>query len=195
MGIPRDLIAQIDKAIGRALRNRMANLAARGVVQLVSAAGKLQKLQVGVLKDEDIDDAEHFEPYGFTSVPLGGAEAALIFPNGDRSHPIAVAVTDRRWRIKGLQGGEVAIYNNVGTKIVLKADGAVEITNGAGVAVPLATKADVAAIETAIAGATIAPNDGGASLQATIVSGLSSSLHGAAGTRTWPAGTTVLKAE
>ena len=174
MGIPRDLIAQIDKAIGRALRNRMANLAARGVVQLVSAAGKLQKLQVGVLKDEDIDDAEHFEPYGFTSVPLGGAEAALIFPNGDRSHPIAIAVTDRRYRPGGGQPGEVTVYNFTGAKITFTKDGNIIATpapggkvkiGSAAAADPPALSSELADLKSRIDSWMPVANDGGASLK------------------------------
>jgi phage baseplate assembly protein V len=120
----------------RPLAMRVANLAARAVVQLVDDAKKLQMLQIGVLQfdddsPEDVDDAEHHQPYGFSSVPLEGAEAVVIFPNSDRSHPLVVSVSDRRHRPTGGAPGEVTMYNSDGTKIVLRgAD--VEITPGPG---------------------------------------------------------------
>lgn len=43
------------------------------------------------------------------------AEAMMLYPNGDRSHPIAVCVDDRRVRPYGVQKGEVAHYSADGS--------------------------------------------------------------------------------
>lgn len=106
----------------------VANLVGRGVVAMVNAAGKLQRLQVKLLAGEVKDGIEHFESYGFTSKPLPGAEHLTFFLDGDRSHGITVVVTDRRYRIKGLPDGGVAIYDSAGACIVLSADGQITVT-------------------------------------------------------------------
>lgn len=92
----------------------------RGTVVLANAASKMQTLQMRLTAAEVKDGLEHFEPYGFTSNPLAGAEGLAAFLGGDRSHGVLLVVADRRYRIKGLQGGEVAIYTDEGDKIHLK---------------------------------------------------------------------------
>lgn len=131
MGLDRDTLAQLRQLL-RPLVTRIANIGARAVVQLVNDATKLQLLQVGVLADEDVDDAEHHQPYGFSSIPLAGAEAVLLFPNGDRSHPLAVVVSDRRHRPTGGEPGQVDLYNNTGARITMTKDGDIEIRPAAG---------------------------------------------------------------
>jgi phage baseplate assembly protein V len=109
------------------LRTRIANMVARAVVALVDDAGKLQVLQLGVLADETRDGCERFQEYGFTSVPLPGAEAVVLFVGGRRDHPLVVAVDDRRHRKTGLEPGESALYNHAGAYVLCKADGSVEV--------------------------------------------------------------------
>jgi phage baseplate assembly protein V len=184
MALDRDMLAQLQKLL-RPLATRVANTVARAVVQLVVDDTKLQLLQVGVLAGETLDNAEHHQPYGFSSVPLTGAEAVVVFPNGDRSHPLVVTVSDRRYRPTGGAPGEVTVYNDAGARVALLDDGTVEARSDAGVAVPLATKADLDNLKAAISGAVIVANDGGASLQSTILAALEA----------WPVGTSVLKGE
>lgn len=116
----------------RPLATRLANVIARATVQLASDGLKLQLLQLGVLAGETVDNAEHHQSYGFSSIPLAGAEAVVIFPNGDRSHPLAIAVSDRRYRPTGGQPGEVTVYNNVGSKVVMLASGDIQVTPAPG---------------------------------------------------------------
>ncbi len=123
------------------LRNRIANMVARAVVQLVADGGKLQALQLVVGADETRDGCERFQEYGFTSMPLAGAEAVVLFVGGRRDHGLVVAVDDRRHRMAGLEAGEVALYTNAGQSIVLKADGSIEI--GGGTMQPAALGQDV----------------------------------------------------
>jgi phage baseplate assembly protein V len=98
----------------------MKNLLARGTVVLVDAAKKLQGLQVRLTAGELKDGAEHFEPYGFTSNPLAGAEVLTAFIGGDRSHAVVLVAADRRYRIQALASGEVAIYTDEGDRIHFK---------------------------------------------------------------------------
>lgn len=61
-------------------------------------------------------------------MPLPGAEALAAFIGGNRDHGIVIAVDDRRYRLRGLEGGEVAIYTDEGDKIVLKRGNKIEVT-------------------------------------------------------------------
>ncbi|RON87435.1 hypothetical protein BK635_05350 [Pseudomonas chlororaphis] len=98
----------------------LTRLLARGTVVLANSANKLQSLQMRLTAGEVNDDMEHFEPYGFTSNPLAGAEGIATFLGGDRSHAIVLVVADRRFRLKALAPGEVAIYTDEGDKIHFK---------------------------------------------------------------------------
>lgn len=109
---------------------RVKNMVARGVVSLVDAGRKLQSLQLKLTAGEVKDSVEHFEPYGFTSNPLGGAEALALFLGGDRSHGVVVCVTDRRYRPQGLQPGEVCIFSHEGDEIRLKEGRVISVTAG-----------------------------------------------------------------
>jgi phage baseplate assembly protein V len=122
----------------RPLRVRLANLVARAVVSLVYDAKKMQALQVTVLDGETRDAVERFQNYGFTSVPLEGAEVILLCAGGRREHAVAIAVDDRRHRLKGLADGEVALYHKDGAKVLLKSDGSIEISPKSGSDVVLA---------------------------------------------------------
>jgi len=96
------------------------NMLARGTVVLVDALKKMQSLQMRLTAGELKDNAEHFEPYGYTSNPLAGAEVLTAFIGGDRSHAVVLVASDRRYRIQELKPGEVAIYTDEGDKIHLK---------------------------------------------------------------------------
>ena len=112
--------------MGRAL----SNLLARAVVRGLNTATKCQMLQVEMAGGEGKSDIEHMEPYGFTAAPLMGAEAVAAYFDGDRSHGVVLVVADRRFRIKGLQSGEVAVYDDQGQSVTLTRAGI--IVNGAG---------------------------------------------------------------
>jgi phage baseplate assembly protein V len=123
------LFGQLSKPIS----TRIANMVARATVKLVDDSKKIQILQVGVLKGETRSEIERFQNLGFTSVPEEGAEAVVLFVGGRRDHGYAVAVDDRRYRLKDLEPGEVAMYHKSGSKIVMKANGDIEVTADANV--------------------------------------------------------------
>lgn len=108
----------------------VTGMLARGSVVLANASKKLQTLQLRLTAREPKDNVEHFEPYGFTSCPEAGAEALVAFLGGDRSHAVAVMVTDRRVRLQGLKPGEVAIFTGEGVSLVLKNGRIAELTTG-----------------------------------------------------------------
>ena len=105
------------------LLRRIGNLLARGTLVAVNAASKMQGVQVRLLAGEVKDSIEHVEPYGFTSNPNPGAEAFALFFDGDRSHGIVMCIADRRYRMTGLETGEMAIHDDQGQYVHLKRDG------------------------------------------------------------------------
>ncbi len=102
------------------LKRRVFMMLARGVVRAIDDANGLQRMQIECLRGELLDSVERFQDYGFTSVPLEGAEMLAGFLNGNRDHGIIVRVDDRRYRLNGLAGGEVAIYTDEGDKVHFK---------------------------------------------------------------------------
>lgn len=103
------------------------NFLARGVLSLVNAGSKMQGLQMRLTADEVKDGMEHFEPYGLTSNPHPGAEALAAFLNGDRSHGVVISVSDRRFRLLGLESGEVALYTDEGDCLHFKRGRVIEV--------------------------------------------------------------------
>lgn len=109
------------------MRRKISLMLGRAVIKLVNDARAVQTNQLSILKDEVRDDVERFQEYGFTSVPLPGCEAMVGFFGGDRNHGIVFATEDRRYRLKGLEGGEVALYTDEGDKIHFKRGNIIEI--------------------------------------------------------------------
>lgn len=112
------------------LAARVRGMISRAVVSLVNDALKMQGLQVTLMADQTPDDAEHFQHYGFTSVPLPGAEGIALAVGGSTGHTVVINVDDRRYRIKPMQGGEVCLYDDQGQKVHLTRTGIV--IDGAG---------------------------------------------------------------
>lgn len=102
-----------------ALEGRVRGMVARAIVRLVDDARAAQELQLELLADESQDAVERFQNYGFTSVPHAGAEALVVFAGGLRSHGVVLAVEDRRYRLTGLEDGEVALFDDLGNVIKL----------------------------------------------------------------------------
>ena len=99
---------------------RIMMTVARAVIRRVNDTTKLQSEQITLMAGETRSDIERFQEYGLTSVPHEGAEAVVVFPGGNREHGLIIAVDDRRYRLKGLADGEVALYTDEGDKIHFK---------------------------------------------------------------------------
>lgn len=89
----------------QSLQRQVLGLIGRAVVKSINAASKCQMIDVELLAGQQKAGIEHLEPYGFTSRAKAGAEAVVLFPDGDRSHAVAITVSDRRYRMKGLKTG------------------------------------------------------------------------------------------
>ncbi len=90
-----------------------------------SKDGKMRRLQLAMRADETRDNLEHFEPYGFSSEPFtdGKTDALVHFLDDCKAHGIVVCVDDRRYRITGMEQGEVAIFDDKERHVYLKRDG------------------------------------------------------------------------
>ena len=106
---------------------RLGMLLGRCSLALVNAASKMQTLQVRLLAGEVKDGIEHFEPYGFTANPHPGAEGVAAFFAGDRSHGVVLCIADRRFRLKELKPGEVALYTDEGDRLHFKRGRVIEV--------------------------------------------------------------------
>lgn len=111
----------------RQISSRVASAIVRGVVSLVDDSTKAQILKVELLAQETRERVERIQQYGFTSHPFPGAEVVALGVGGNRDHTVIIAVDDRRYRLKGLAGGEVALYDDQGQKLVVTRTG-VEVT-------------------------------------------------------------------
>ncbi|MHC1701807.1 MAG: phage baseplate assembly protein V [Humidesulfovibrio sp.] len=121
----------MNASLYQSVLRKLHGMAARCVLRLASDGLKMQAVQVGLLDGETADDVERFQNYGITSVPLPGAEGVALFLGADRAHGVIIAMDDRRYRLKGLEGGEVALYSlddqeAHGHRIVLKRGGVIE---------------------------------------------------------------------
>lgn len=107
------------------LRRRLRMVVQRAVVEYVHAQNGRPFVQVVSTGGEPCD-AEFVQPFGLASTPVGGAGAVVLNLNGDRSHAIAINVGDNRYRVE-VAAGEVALYNQDGAKIHLKAGRIIDI--------------------------------------------------------------------
>jgi phage baseplate assembly protein V len=105
------------------LRRRVLLMIGRGIIRLVNDAHGMQRIQMDGLAGEVLDDVERMQEYGFTSVPLNGAVAVFVALAGERANSLVIAVDDRRYRLSGLNAGEVALYDDLGQSVHLKRNG------------------------------------------------------------------------
>lgn len=110
------------------LRVAIACKLLRGVVRRARPGGGTLRLQVETLAGDLQDDLEAFQDYGFASVPQDGAEVLVGSLAMARDHSIALRVEDRRYRLKTLSAGEVALYTDEGDSVVLERGRVVKVT-------------------------------------------------------------------
>lgn len=117
------------------LRLRLAALVGRGVLTTVDDTGKAQRVQLELLAGEVRAGLERLQAYGFTSHPQTGAEAITLNVGAIPGHQVVIMVDDRRYRLTGLDRGEVAVYDDLGSSIVLRRGNKIEVTAAAKVLV------------------------------------------------------------
>ena len=115
----RERVNEFRKLVGP-LQRSVRLMITRGVLALVDDTTKTQEMQLNLLQGEVLSGLERFQQYGFTSVPFAGAEAIAAFIAGNRTQGVVLVVGDKRYRITGLQGGEVALHDDQGQMIVIR---------------------------------------------------------------------------
>lgn len=116
-------VREIIREVLRPLARRVDGLVSRGTLsKAVNDDTKLQSAQVRGLDGAD-DAVERFQQYGLTSVPNAGAEVIVVNVGGASDHQVIVACDDRRYRLRGLQSGEVALYDDQEQVVILSRDG------------------------------------------------------------------------
>lgn len=120
-------LAQAVHLLTAPLRRRVMLLVGRAIVRLSNDAGGLQTCQLGLLAHETREGVERLQEYGFTSRPHDGAEAVAVFVGGNRDHGLVIAIDDRRYRLRELEQGEVALYDDLGQVVRLRRDGSVHV--------------------------------------------------------------------
>lgn len=135
---------RLTQAISQKAQNTINDLrqAFRGVLNLVKSADNIQKVQVSGLADETLQDVELMQHFGFTSVPPANTQAVILPIGGQTSHGIVIATENGAFRVKNLQGGEVAVYDESGSSIVLKKGRLIEIDCDV-LKIKAATKVDI----------------------------------------------------
>lgn len=99
----------------------------RGVLNTVKSGGDIQKVQISALADETLQDVELMQQFGLTSVPPEQTEAVIIPIGGRTTHGIVIATENGAFRVKNLNKGEVAIYDQSGSTVILKNGRVIEI--------------------------------------------------------------------
>jgi len=110
------------------LKRRVARKCLRGKVLRSTDDHALQNLQVSFGPNDTWNNIERIQNYGLTSRPQDGAQCVAVMFNED--HGLVVAVDDRRFRLKSLGKGEVALYTDEGDKVHLKRDRIIEVVAG-----------------------------------------------------------------
>jgi phage gp45-like len=107
---------------------------ARALVDKISDNPLMQEMKGTFMQGEARDKIESPQNYGFTSVVKEAtkgkdgmieqcAEAFLSFLGGNRSFPIATVMDDRRYRLKELKPGDVAIFDWLQHQLHFNKDG------------------------------------------------------------------------
>ncbi len=108
----------------RKLARNIARKVLRCIVVLSYDDRGIQGVQAKTLAG-DLFEVPRLQEYGFTSRPHQGAEGVLLM--FDESNALVLGVDDKRYRLKNLEHGEVALYDDEGTTIHIKRGGNIQV--------------------------------------------------------------------
>lgn len=116
----------------RALGDNMRNVVKRVTVETNNDDPLFREHEISLYAQEKQKEIEHFEPYGYSSrvkKPTGQgkdkkkAEGVVVFTGGQRSHGLLIVTGDRRYRLRGLKEGELALFDDQGQQVHFTRDG------------------------------------------------------------------------
>lgn len=115
------MVRVFDRLIGPYAR-RIRQMVVRGKVTGVDDSGALQIMQASLLEGAR-DRIERFQQYGLAGNPPAGAESVRLSVQGSPDHSVIIAVEHRKYRMKGLESGEVALYDDQEQVVYLTREG------------------------------------------------------------------------
>lgn len=114
----------VNKAMGR------VRTAFRAVLTALDRDAPIMLAQAEGLSGEQLQDNELMQHYGYTSAPPDGAQMVVLPLGGKTAHGIIIATEHIQYRLKSLERGEVALYDDLGQCVRLTRTGIV--IDGAG---------------------------------------------------------------
>jgi len=113
----------MDRETAHALRS----LVMRAVAKSSADDGETQLAELTLAEGVERSEVEVLQPFGFASrAPAGGA-AVVLAVGGDTGDLVLLPIASPGSRLGGLGEGDAAIYGLNGDRIVVKADGSIEI--------------------------------------------------------------------
>lgn len=104
------------------LHRLIASMLVRGTIDEIDDARMMQTIGVRLEDGYRPRQAEHWQPYGLSYHPQNGAEVIAVSLGGNRDHMIIMPGADRRYRLKNMEQGELAIHDDQGQKVHFKRD-------------------------------------------------------------------------
>lgn len=116
-------------AVARQVQRMLAGTrqALRGVRTALLRTSKIQLLSAEGLAGEQLDRHELFQQFGFTSAPPAGTQVIVLPLGGRTSAAVVVATEHGSYRFQLGADGEVAVYNQWGDHVHLRADRSIRL--------------------------------------------------------------------
>ena len=109
--------------------NRLRMMVGRGETRVVDDSKAVQIVQVFFGPLETRDNTPRVAEYGFASNPPNGTDCVTLFVAGDRDNGVIIGTNHKASRLKGLQPGEAALFDDQGRWIWIKRN-SIEIEAG-----------------------------------------------------------------
>jgi phage baseplate assembly protein V len=119
------MIEQIRREIKRGLASVRG--AMRAVLQGISIAQRIQRVNAEGLADESLQDVELMQQFGFTSAPPAGSQIIVLPLGGRTSASVIIASEHGAYRLQLNNQGEAALYNQWGDHLWFKKGGVAEL--------------------------------------------------------------------
>lgn len=107
------------------LWRRLLHVVGRGRITLVLDDGPVQLLQARLNAAALRDEVPRLGEYGLCSVPPAGADVVVVCIGGNATDMVAIATGHQTYRLRSLGAGEVALHDDKGQTIELRASGLV----------------------------------------------------------------------
>jgi phage gp45-like len=157
----------------------------RGTVTRSDVTTGCQQLSLDLLEGETDEGIEYYEQAGVSFRAYGDAEVLVAALGGSQQNRTAIGTSARGKRpTTAIEEGEGGLYFAGTFKVFLSADGGVYLGSPDAtdwIALSSKVEAELTKIKTAISGAAVLANDGGATFKANIIAALTSSSMGASG--------------